>query len=318
METLAALGRSIPAMAKPTFSVYSQLLNDPETAAAIHSTRFTTYSFGQHEKHKLDIYTPSANVPLPVPEKLRPVIVFFFGGGFVAGGRTIPEIHGDLAYKNFGHFFAERLGFEVVIPGYRLLSDGAKFPSGAEDVQGALEWVEKHYATESRDIFVLGNSAGGVHLATWMFGGDHFAKNTNLLGTSSGPSLSGIIFLGTPFQWDTQGPLKDILVSYYGGEAEIRQLEPASLMMQTVGQQQTELVAQICETLVIISELDPEPIEKAGRDFAAALGSRGMRASFMVLEGHNHFSPPLALSTRISKEEDWGAKVGKWMVERLR
>ncbi|KAK9242119.1 hypothetical protein V1506DRAFT_509754 [Lipomyces tetrasporus] len=175
----------------------------------------------------------------------------------------------------------------------------------------------KQYAAESRDIFILGSSAGGVHVATWLFGGDHLPKDNNLLQKSSGPLLSGIVFLGTPFEWDMEGPLKNILIKYYGGEVEVGQLEPRSLMKRTVGHQRTELGAQMRQILVIISEFDPEPIETAGRDFVVALCEDGGNASLMVLDGHNHFSPPFALGTRIPKEEEWGMRVGKWMIDRM-
>ncbi|GAM38542.1 hypothetical protein TCE0_033r09342 [Talaromyces pinophilus] len=316
MEHLAALGRNIPAMAKPTFQIYGELLNRPESAAAIRSVQLTSHSYGEHEKQNIDLYHRSS-VPIPGGKELRPILVFYFGGGFVSGGSTISEIPGGLVYGNVGYFFAEKLGYEVVIPGYRLLGDGAKFPSGAEDVQGALEWLQQHYHTESRDVFILGNSAGGVHVASWLVGGCYFPKKDNLLRQPGGPTLSSIIFLGTPFQWDTQGPLKDILDTYYGGEDEIAKLEPTALMRRTVTRLRPKVVTENENILIVISQFDPEPIETAGRNFLKAWSEEGGKASLITLDGYNHFSPPLALGTGICKEEEWGVNIGHWMMNQL-
>ncbi len=55
-------------------------------------------------------------------------------GPFVMDDRNMGATPGDLAYRNLGCFFAEKLGIEAIIMDYRLLSHGAKYPSGGNDI----------------------------------------------------------------------------------------------------------------------------------------------------------------------------------------
>jgi hypothetical protein len=83
------------------------------------------------------------------------------------------EVPGGVVYKNFGYFFAEKFGFETVVMDCLLLKHGAKLPSGAEDIDGVLEWVHGRFGQNvknEREIFLIGNSAGGVYISTWLFG----------------------------------------------------------------------------------------------------------------------------------------------------
>jgi hypothetical protein len=38
----------------------------------------------------------------------------------------------------------------------------------------------------------------------------------------------------------------------------------------------------------------------------------------VVIQGHNHISPPLALGTGIQREEEWGVTAGKWIYDARR
>lgn len=110
-------------------------------------------SYADDERHRLDVYRPSA--PASV---LRPVLVFFHGGGFIRGDKS----HRD----NVGYYFARR-GFVVIIPNYRL-GPTHQWPSGAEDVIRSYLWTASHCSEFSGDreqIFVGGESAGAAHVA---------------------------------------------------------------------------------------------------------------------------------------------------------
>ena len=97
---------------------------------------------------KLDVFVPDATAADP-----RPVLVFFYGGGWHSG------LPGE--YHFVGRTFA-RLGYVVVIPGYRLTPEG-KFPRMLEDSAAGVKWVHDHIADYGGDpnrVFVMGHSAG--------------------------------------------------------------------------------------------------------------------------------------------------------------
>ncbi len=122
----------------------------------------------QKEKCLLDIH-------LPAKGKDWPTLVWFHGGGLVAGKRSAPEA---LLEK----------GIAVVAVGYRL-SPQAKCPAYIEDAAAATAWVLDHIAEHGGDpgkVFIGGHSAGGYLAAmvgmdpTWL--GKHGRKPTDLAG----------------------------------------------------------------------------------------------------------------------------------------
>lgn len=50
----------------------------------------------------------------------------------------------------------------MVIVDYRLLEHGARFPSGAEDISLALQWLAAGHVPQAdlNNVFLLGESAG--------------------------------------------------------------------------------------------------------------------------------------------------------------
>ncbi len=107
----------------------------------------TGVSFGTHSQ-KLDVWRPSGG-----PREHLPVLVFFYGGGWVKGDRG--------AYAFAGRAYA-RAGFVVVIPDYRKVPD-VRFPSFLQDGAEAVKWTRDHVADYGGDparIAVSGHSAG--------------------------------------------------------------------------------------------------------------------------------------------------------------
>lgn len=105
-------------------------------------------SFGQDPRLKLDIWAPAGKSSGP-----RPVVVFFYGGGWVAGERA--------DYGFVGRALAAR-GFVVVIPDYRLVPQ-VRFPVFVQDGAAAVAWTERHIAQfggDPRRINLSGHSAG--------------------------------------------------------------------------------------------------------------------------------------------------------------
>ena len=104
-------------------------------------------AFGDHGQ-MLDVWAPAQD-----SDQLRPVVVFFHGGGWVKGDRD--------AYAFAGRAFASQ-GFVVVIPDYRKVPD-VRFPAFIEDGADAVDWTRKNIAELGGDpsrIALAGHSAG--------------------------------------------------------------------------------------------------------------------------------------------------------------
>jgi acetyl esterase/lipase len=109
--------------------------------------------FGDDPRLKLDVWAPRQRSATPLP-----VVVFFYGGGWVAGER------GD--YGFVGRAFAA-LGFVTIIPDYRLVPQ-VLFPTFIEDCARAVKWAHDHVAEfggDPRRIALSGHSAGAYNAA---------------------------------------------------------------------------------------------------------------------------------------------------------
>ena len=105
-------------------------------------------AYGPHARHKLDVWVPRRRSAAPLP-----VVVFFYGGGWVAGERS--------EYGFAGRAFAAR-DFVAIVPDYRLVP-GTRFPGFVEDGALAVKWAREHAARFGGDperITLAGHSAG--------------------------------------------------------------------------------------------------------------------------------------------------------------
>jgi hypothetical protein len=341
MDQLPSFGKAISQIILPTFKAYAPLLS--RNSETIKSTRRETFPYGPHPRQQLDVYTPSRSslsspspspslsspspptstadrkTPLPVTTNPNSVFIFLYGGGFVNGAKILPgypkpESGQDgqdgqgLVYANLGHFFAENLGIKTVVIDYRLISHGAEFPSGAQDLELAIEWVVDNLNLNSShdddddddddehappppspplDLYIMGNSAGGVHLATYLLAPDFAESRCRLLPTpspaleaSSGSSaradgsstdikskahqarLKGVIFLSVPFHFDHAHPeRKSTLATYYGShDDDVPSKAPLGLLRASRKSDGSIIkpLQQDVSVLVLKGSLDPE------------------------------------------------------------
>jgi acetyl esterase/lipase len=108
--------------------------------------------FGTHGQ-SLDVWRPAGEA---APK--RPVVIFYYGGGWVKGDRR--------AYSFAARALA-REGFVVVVPDYRKVP-AVRFPAFLQDGAEAVKWTRDHIAEFGGDptkIALMGHSAGAYTVA---------------------------------------------------------------------------------------------------------------------------------------------------------
>jgi acetyl esterase/lipase len=109
-------------------------------------------TFAPDRALKLDVWAPRPD------GRPRPVVVFLYGGGWVAGSR------GGYAFAGSGY---AGQGFVTVVPDYRLVPS-VRFPAFVEDGALAVKWTRDNIARYGGDpnrIAVAGHSAGAYNAA---------------------------------------------------------------------------------------------------------------------------------------------------------
>ncbi|KEF58624.1 uncharacterized protein A1O9_06550 [Exophiala aquamarina CBS 119918] len=310
MDSLSGLGTAIGAIIPPTYKAYQPLLL--RNADKIRSTAQQTYSYGPHPRQTLDIYTPSSTAAGGLKNS---VLLFLYGGGLVRGDKINPSFAEGLTYSNIGHFFTEHLGVPVVVVDYRLLSHGAVFPSGGEDVALAIDWIEEHFRQErpeGLDLFLMGNSAGGIHVSTFLLAPELAPKRQQITSSSTtGTRLKGAILLSVPFHFErADASRQEVLATYF--KDNYLSLSPHGLLKSGIERNSVRDLEDVA-VLQITGTLDPEDeILVPNRDFSKEwqqMDRSGSRLRIASLEGHNHLSPVLSLGTGVEAEEAWGQQV---------
>jgi triacylglycerol lipase len=215
--------------------------------------------YGEHERHRLDVHTSAAT-----GRRLRPVLLFVHGGGFVGGDKELP---GTPLYDFVGAW-AVRHGWTGVTMNYRL-APGHTWPSGARDVAAATAWVRagiSSYGGDPERVVVAGHSAGAVHVASFIAG----QGGTSPDHVRGAALLSGIYDLtgdGTPGQ------------AYFSGH-------PGELVSSLPG-----LLATSVPLLFSVAERDPVYFQEQAAVLIAAWQARhGTLPNIAYVPGHNHIS----------------------------
>jgi acetyl esterase/lipase len=325
---------TIPTILEPTFKILIPLLINNESR--ILSVPRQTYSYGTHPRQTLDIYSPSTASTI-----VSPIVIFLYGGGLTRGDKILPHIPQSLVYHNLGTFFALR-NFTTIIPDYRRVDDpkasageGATYPSGGEDIATVLEWLESascplQSSKQPRDVFIIGNSAGGIHLATYLFE-PRFENGRKRLFDGSGLyRLRGAVLLSAPLDFKSASPERSETLDQYwpahlSGESSSRSQEmfcPNGLLQSLKQRSVAGKIAGpadlgIPDLLVFLGEFDPEDeIAEPGRRFFSTwkdiYGDTG-GVELKWISGHNHISLPLALMSGDMAGEEWGEDVVGWM-----
>lgn len=227
--------------------------------------------YGDHALQTMDIVWPDAE------GQGRPIVVYLHGGGFVRGDKT-SAASDHLIYANVATFVAKH-DMVGVNANYRLAPD-AQWPAGAEDVRAIVRWLKAHaadYGGDTGKIYLLGNSAGAAHIATYLF---HEPSQL-----AAGPGVAGALLSSGAFAAEEGDS------AYYGGNrAENAARAPLGLVDSYAGDS--------VPVFLWSAELDPPFIEQAVASMYAKLCDKyGDCPRFAQFQGHNHVSHVMSLNS---------------------
>ena len=146
----------------------------------------------------LDVYAPRERRPG------RPVVVFFYGGGWETGAK------GDYAFA--GAALARR-GYVVVVPDYRVYP--ALWPTFLQDGAEAVRWARDHAADYGGDpgrLVLMGHSAGAYNAA--MLALDH--RWLGAVGLNPDTDIRALVGLAGPY--DFLPLTSPVLMTIFGPE----------------------------------------------------------------------------------------------------
>ncbi|MAQ20168.1 MAG: lipase [Gammaproteobacteria bacterium] len=230
-------------------------------------------SYGPHQLQVMDIVTPESE-----SEELLPVVVFFHGGALIRGNKVLAST--DLMLTNIPTFFA-RNGMIGVNANYRLAPE-VSWPAGPEDVRDVLGWLRENieqYGGDPQRLFVMGNSAGGRIVASYLFHEPfHFVD---------GPGVSGALLSSASFRSSDSQVQRD----YYGDDPEVRDaLVPLGLVDFYYGPQ--------IPLFMWSAEFDPPWIEGPIAMMYSKLCEKYQDCPrFTQFQGHNHVSHIMSLNS---------------------
>jgi acetyl esterase/lipase len=234
--------------------------------------------YGPADRNLLDVFMPDAG------SSLRPVLIFVHGGAFVGGDKRKP---GSPFYDNI-MLWAVKNGFVGVNMTYRLAPQ-AMWPSGAEDVASAVQWVADKIGERGGDparIYLMGHSAGAVHVASYVSHPEFYKVK--------GGGLAGAILVSGLYDL-TAMQLGNPERAYFGADPS-RYAEESSLQ----GLQTTKIPLMIAS-----AELDPPGFV---RQFdllkeATCKGASGC-AHAIMLSQHSHLSEVYSINTADTRLTD--------------
>jgi triacylglycerol lipase len=234
--------------------------------------------YGPADRNLLDVFMPDQ------ASSARPVLIYVHGGGFTAGDKRAP---GSPFYDNV-MLWAVKNGFVGVNVTYRLAPQ-AVWPSAAEELAAAIEWVSDKIAERGDNpaqIYPMGHSAGAVHVASYVSHPEFYKVK--------GGGLAGAILVSGIYDL-TATPAGDPERAYFGTDAA-RYAEQSSLQ----GLLKTDI-----PLMAVAAELDPPGFL---RQFDLLKGAACKRstgcAHAIVLPQHSHMSEVYSINTEDTRLTD--------------
>jgi len=212
-------------------------------------------AYGAGARQRLDVYTPKNAAD-------RPIIVFWYGGGWEEGRKS--------RYRFVGAALA-KAGYVAVLPDYRLYPD-VKFPEFVHDGGAALAWVVSHAGEiggNPRRIYVAGHSAG-AHLAAMLA---YDRSQLERVGLPPG-TVRGFIGLSGPYALD---PNTDTYRAIFGAPFGLADWQPVQLARSGAP-----------PALLMHGEADQVVYVGHARKMAEALEALGVPVTLRTYPGRGH------------------------------
>jgi acetyl esterase len=162
-------------------------------------------SYGPHERQAFEVFHPAASNATP-----RPGLIFVHGGAFTEGSRHRSEE----IYANVLYYFA-RHGVVGINTGYRLAPE-ARYPEATRDIASVVQWMRANadrLNIDPRRIFLMGHSAGGAHVGSYIYDKRH--------QPTDGHGLAGALIISGRVRADgrADNPNARRVAEYYGSDA---------------------------------------------------------------------------------------------------
>jgi acetyl esterase/lipase len=227
--------------------------------------------YGPDPRHDLDIYVPRER-----PATALPVVMFFFGGGFLEGSKNRDGqwISGNVA----AHFARHQM--IGITANYRLAPE-FQWPEGSRDVARAVGWVQEHigeYGGDPDRIALMGHSSGASHVASYALRDD--------LCPAEGQVIKAAILLSGAYAPNPAAP--DPRQTAYYGEDTSKYAEMGSLGN----------VRSSVPVFILVAENDVFNFQLAATKLIAEVTAHQRKAPwFKMLHGHNHVTPLFSIDT---------------------
>ena len=246
-------------------AIYKEHLRSAGFEAAI-ATRNVEY--GPNDRHRLDLLQPRRSAEAP-----RPIVVFIHGGAFVRGQRSDGEI-----FDNVLNYFT-RHGMLGVNATYRLAPQH-KWPAAAEDMRDLVTWVRENaadYGGDPTKIFLMGHSAGAVHVASYVF-----MEDLHPPGEDDG--VRGAILLSGVYGDETG---KSEEHAYFGAADKVGERVPLAFVE-----------GRRVPLFIVDAEYDPLRMQRSALELMSAVCERDGRCPrHQQIPGHNHYSMTYHINT---------------------
>lgn len=249
-------------------------------------------SYGPAPQNRADVFSPQDR-----PGRPRPVLIFVHGGGFTAGARKLgPD---SPFYDNVG-VWAVRHGLIGITMSYRLAPQ-SRWPSAAEDIGRAVEWVHRTIGARGGDptrIFLMGHSAGATHVASYV--------SHPQFGPDGCVGIRGAIIVSGSFDvtlGDVSADEKSFVEreAAYFIEDSARQAEQSSI---------PGLLASPMPLLVVNAEYDPQYFLRRAAALQAIFERSHRTDRFVVLTGESHMSEVFSIN---SKDESLTREIARFI-----
>ncbi|MDG2087587.1 MAG: alpha/beta hydrolase fold domain-containing protein [Arenicellaceae bacterium] len=226
--------------------------------------------YGLEEGERLQVYIGNNRNS---PRNAAPMIILVHGGGFSNGGLNSLQ-HAATQFAALGY-----IAINITYP----LAPTANWPSGGNSVANAVRWAQENaveYKGDLGNIFLLGHSAGGAHVADFVF------RPGNLDGEI--PDIAGAILASPVLTLDPTNPAS-FVIGYFGEDTDSWKAK------QTLGNVERTSIP----VLTLVAEFDPNSFHRSTAGLLNELVvNKAVSARLSQMRGHNHISYITSIGTK--------------------